>query len=124
MLVENASGYLDNLLRIYRLSRFAKSDAAITIKSSEDLVFNGYHDWLEDKKILTKVKKIKDEWSKQHEELVKIGVQTSDVRALKRAEKLTKVMCDLRKHVGPCVTAEDMDKLSSTYSNDPKKLQT
>ena len=84
------------MLRIYRLSRFAKADAVITIKYSEDLVFNGYHDWLEDKKILTKVKKIKDEWSKQHEELVKIGVQTSDVRALKRAEKLTKVMCDLR----------------------------
>lgn len=67
---------------------------------------------MEDKKSLTKVKKIKDEWSKQH-----------NVHALKRAEKLTKLVCDLQKHGGPCATAEDVDKLSPTLSDDPKKLQ-
>ena len=102
---------------------FRTSKTNRVARSSEDLVFDGSHDWLEDKKSLTKVKKNKDVWSKDQKELVKKGVQTSDVHALKQAEKLTKLMCDLQKHGGPCATAEDVDKLSSTYSDDPKKLQ-
>ena len=37
--------------------------------------------------------------------------------------KLTKLMCDLQNHGGPCATAEEVEKLSSTYSDYPKKLQ-